>query len=114
MTIKEYIIDLRRKQHKPEYASESEAIRIKLRYAVAYSGGVKALDKYRDKLIASKINAVVDRDAQLAILFNKDKHPDEYEAYQKLRVDKKAEADSDMAAMKAELEIALSQSEEVT
>ena len=104
MTINEYIIDLRKKQRNPEFAEQFDTISSKLEYAFAYRGGVKALAKYRDKLIAEKINAVVDRDAQLAILFNKDTHPDEYEAYQALRVEKKAEADSEMTELRAELE----------
>ena len=111
MTINEYIITLRKKRFNPEYAAEKVTIEIRLEYAIAYRKGAEALDEFRDKLIASKLNAVVNRDGQIAILFNQAKHPDEYEAYQKLRVDKKAEADAEMSAMKAELEASLKEAQ---
>mgnify|MGYP003290592370 CR=1 FL=1 len=105
--LKTYFKTLKDKIQSATTVEERNALLKKLEYARAYRWGAKALDEFRDKLIASKLNAVVNRDAQLAILFNQAKHPDEYEAYQKLRVDKKAEADVEMLAMRAELEAAL-------
>ena len=40
---------------------------------------------------------------QIAIAFDKDTKPDEYEAYQALRAEVKAEVDADMAELEAQL-----------
>lgn len=73
-------------------------------YAQSYRRGEEGLKAFRDRLIAKEINASYDKDAQLAILFNKDTEPSEYESYQNFRITAKAKVDKRMAALKAELE----------
>lgn len=77
-------------------------------YAQAYRRGEEGLKAFRDRLIAKEINATYDRDAQLAILFNKDTKPYEYATHQAFRVSCETKADKRMAELKAELEAAIS------
>ena len=104
MNIKAYIYNLN-KQFR-EHTAPADA-RVKVSYARAYMNGEEGLERYRDRAIAAKIAKTYNQDAQLAILFNKEIHPDEYEAYQAFRVECKAAVDAEMATLKAELEEAL-------
>lgn len=100
----QYIDELRKKIFSPEATVED---RERFSYAQSYKKGADALKAYRDRLIAREINAVHDKDAQFAILFNKDTEPEEYEAYQAFRIECKAKVDEHMAKLKAELEASI-------
>ena len=106
MNIKAYIHNLA-KQMRERTAPEDA--HTKLAYARAYMQGEVGINRYRDRAIAAKIGKTYNQDAQLAILFNKDIHPDEYEAYQAFRVECKAKVDSEMKTLKEELEAILNQ-----
>lgn len=80
----------------------------KVAFITAYINGEKAIERYRDRAIEREIGKTHSEGAQIAILFNKDKHPDEYEAYQTLRTECKAKVDAKMAKLKADLEASLS------
>lgn len=99
-----YINELRKKVHFGEATAEDREM---LTYAQAYLKGAEGLRAYRKRLIVREINAVHDRDAQLAILFNEDIEPAEYEAYQAFRIECKAKADATMERLKAELEASI-------
>ena len=104
MSIRKYIFNLTNQMRE---GTASVDARTKLAYARAYMQGEEGLNRYRDRAIASKIAKVYNQDAQLAILFNKDTHPDEYGEYQMFRAECKSAVDAEMAALKAELENAL-------
>lgn len=101
MTIKQYLYNLMKQAREGDRSPET---REKIAYARAYIQGDEALNKYRDRAIAREIGKTYDSDAQLAILFNKDSHPEEYEAYQVFRAECKAKVDAELEAKKAELE----------
>lgn len=101
MNIKQYVYNLSKQIREGERSPEA---REKLAYARAYMQGEAALEKYRDSAIAREIGKTYNSDAQLAILFNKDIHPEEYEAYQTFRTECKAKVDAELEAKKAELE----------
>lgn len=101
MNIKQYIYQLRKQIREGDYSPET---REKLAYARAYMQGEVALEKYRDRAVAREIGKTHNADAQLAILFNKDIHPEEYEAYQAFRIECKAKVDAELEARRAELE----------
>lgn len=104
MNVKDYIKNLRSSIPAFPTPDERASIEPMLSYARAYEKGAEALKAYRDRLIAREINAVHDKDAQFAILFNKDTKPEEHEAYQAFRISCKAKVDELMAKLKAELE----------
>lgn len=99
-----YINELRIKINRLEATAED---RERFAYAQAYKRGEEGLKAFRDRLIAKEINATYDSNAQLAILFNKDTEPSEYEAYQAFRAECKTKADEEMARLKEELNVAL-------
>lgn len=101
MTIKQYVYNLSKQIREGDRSPET---REKLAYARACMQGEEGLNKYRDRAIAREIGKTYNADAQLAILFNKDIHPDEYEAYQVFRTECKAKVDSELEAKKVELE----------
>ncbi len=82
-------------------------VRRKFEYAKAYVAEDRetALVKLRSKWIAEEIGKTYDRDAQLAILFNKDIHPEEYEAYQSHRALCKSFVDSVLQKLREEIEL---------
>ena len=104
MNIRTYIYNLHKQIRE---GTAPEDVRTKIVYARAYMNGEEALTRYRDRAIAAKIGKTYNQDAQLAILFNKDVHPDEYEAYQAFRVECKAAVDAEMQILKEELEAVL-------
>ena len=81
--------------------------RDRLAYARAYMQGEEGLTKYRDRAIARHISKTYNSDAQLAILFNEHREPEEYAAYQVFRAQCKETVDAKMEALKTELENAL-------
>ena len=100
-----YINELRAKIFSTDATAEDREL---FAYAQSYKKGEEGLKAFRDRLIAKEINATYDRDAQLAILFNKDEEPYEYATYQAFRVSCKANADTVMANLKIKLETLLS------
>lgn len=104
MNIKTYIFRLTKQMRE---GNAPEDARTKLAYARAYMQGEEGLNRYRDRAIAAKISKTYNQDAQLAILFNKDTHPDEYEAYQAFRAECKVAVDAEMKTLKEELEAIL-------
>ena len=104
MNIRHYIITLARQIRE---RTAPEDARVKIAYARAYMKGEEGLNSYRDRAIAAKIGKTYNQDAQLAILFNKDIHPDEYEAYQAFRAECKVAVDAEMKTLKEELEAIL-------
>lgn len=103
MTINEYIAHLERVATE-ELTDEFDGIYL---FAKAYAKGEDGIKKYRASAIASKIGETYNQDTQLAILFNRDTHPDEYEAYQAFRTECKALVDIEIESLKNELEKAL-------
>lgn len=101
MNIRTYIFKLAKQMREGNAPADA---RVKLSYARAYMQGEAGLTRYRDRAIAAEIAKVHDRDAQLAILFNKDIHPEEYEAYQAFRAECKNTVDASIKMLKAELE----------
>lgn len=99
-----YINELRKKIFKGVATAEENE---RFAYAQSYKKGEEGLKAFRDRLIAREINATYDSNAQLAILFNKDTEPAEYESYQAFRAACKAKVDEHMAKLKAELETRL-------
>lgn len=102
MTIKTYIHTIGKQIRECEDAKERNALQIKFDYARAYAKGTLA--KFRDKAIEREIGKTYTVGAQIAFLYNRDKHPDEYEAYQSFRVECKAKVDENMRVLKAEIE----------
>lgn len=108
MNINKYIHTLTMQLRESGASLDRDALRARLAYARAYRQGKEGLTKYRDRAIEREIGKTHSEGAQIAILFNKDKHPDEYEAYQSLRTECKARVDAKMAKLKADLEASLS------
>lgn len=108
MDIRTYIRGLVEQRREGNYTPE---LIERLNYAKAYRRGEEALTLYRDRAIAAEIGRTYNQDAQLAILFNKDTHPDEYGMYQMFRAECKAKVDAEMAHLKAELEAILAKEE---
>ena len=106
MDINKYIHTLMRQSREP--SENRNEVRERLTYAMAYRQGEKGLKRYRDRAIEREIGKTHSEGAQIAILFNKDKHPDEYEVYQTLRTECKARVDAKMAKLEADLEASLS------
>lgn len=105
MTIQKYIYTLiQRIRNNP---SDSKELRAKLDYARAYAKGTAEIKKFRDRAIESEIGKAYSEGAQIAILFNKDVHPDEYEVYQTFRAECKTKVDAKIKCLKDELEAAL-------
>lgn len=108
MNINKYIHTLMKQLREPSDTTNLSEVREKLAYARAYRQGEEALKRYRDRAIEREIGKTHSEGAQIAILFNKDKHPDEYEAYQTLRTECKARVDAKMEKLKTDLEASLS------
>ena len=104
MNVRTYIYNLHKQMREGTAPTD---VRVKIAYARAYMQGEEALTRYRDRAIAAKIGRTYNQDAQLAILFNKDIHPDEYGMYQMFRTECKAQVDAEMQTYKDELEAAL-------
>lgn len=101
MTINAYIYKLVKQMRECEDITERNALRVKLDYARAYKNGTLA--NFRDRAIEREIGKTYSEGAQIAILFNRDNHPDEYEAYQTFRTECKATVDENIARLNAEL-----------
>lgn len=102
MKIGEYIHSLVKQIRECTDRTERVALQSKLDYAMAYAKGT--LSRYRDRAIESEIGKTYSEGAQIAILFNRDAHPEEYYAYQAFRAECKARVDQEMASLKAEIE----------
>lgn len=105
MNINKYIHSLIKQLREPDETTNINEVRAKLAYARAYKNGDEALKRYRDRAIAAEIGKTHDKDAQFAILFNKETEPKEYEAYQAFRAECKARVDARMDGYKKELEV---------
>lgn len=74
----------------------------KIKYLLAKENGL--LEEFRGDAIDKRLrNRGYNHSRQIAIAFDKDTKPDEYEAYQALRVEVKAEVDAEMAELEAQL-----------
>ena len=109
MTIQRYIHSLVQRVH--NHPSNESELRTRLEYARAYRYGADRLKAYRDRAIEREIGKTYTEGAQLAILFNKDIHPDEYEAYQRHRAECKARVDSAIAELESDIVRALEEGE---
>lgn len=69
----------------------------KAKYLIAKKNG--KLDKFRSDEIARRISAKYSFNDQIAILMDKDKKPDEWNAYQAFRAKVKAEVDKEFAEL---------------
>lgn len=105
MTIEKYIEKLsksirecRRKNRKIDAGTL-----LKLRFAIAYTEGDKAIDELRDKRIAKEITAKYSIDDQIAIMFNSASKPTKYAEYQEFRCACKVKVDAEMATLKSNL-----------
>lgn len=107
MNIKKYRHELVLQLRETRDARLRNELSNKIGFISAYINGEKAIKRYRDRAISAEIGKTHDKDAQLAILFNKEAEPEEYEAYQALRAECKARVDAKMAKLKAELEATL-------
>lgn len=105
MTIGKYISTLAKPMRECKDIAERNALQIKLDYARAYAKGTLAT--FRDRAIEREIGKTYTVGAQIATLYNRDVHPDEYEAYQRYRAECKSKVDADMATLATELEAAL-------
>lgn len=105
MKIGRYIHSLVKQIRECADRTERIALQLKLDYARAYAKGT--LSRYRDLAIEREIGKTYSEGAQIAILFNKDAHPEEYEAYQAFRAECKAKVDSEMANLAADIQSAL-------
>lgn len=103
MTINGYIATVYKEASACEDHDKKDILLAKLAYARAYKNGADALKRFRDRAITAEICKKYDRDAQLAILFNKDTHPDEYGIYQIYRAECKATVDERIEAMRREI-----------
>jgi hypothetical protein len=103
MTIQRYIYNLRKQIRETTDATEREALNFKMRYAIAYRQGADALKALRDRLIEREIGKTYSEGAQIAILFNRETHPDEYEAYQAFRITCKNSVDVMLESLKKEI-----------
>ena len=102
MKIEKYMYTLRKQMRECEDMAERNALRTKLDYARAYKNGTLA--NFRDRAIEREIGKTYSIGAQIAILYNRDKHPGEYTTYQTYRADCKAKVDAEMAMLYTELE----------
>lgn len=107
MTMQKYIFNLNKQMRESKDIAERNSLQFKLAYARAYKQGTDALKRFRDRAIEREIGKTYTEGAQIAILFNKDIHPDEYEAYQIFRAECKTKVDAEIKALKNELEAAL-------
>lgn len=105
MTINEYLKKVRISYLKS--GRSDTTIRTKLHYARAYAEGESGLDALRSKQIEAMISEKHSIGEQIAILYNKETCPDEYEAYQAFRAECKSKVDAIMADLRVELEAAL-------
>lgn len=103
MNIQRYIYNLRKQIRERREPSERGALDLKLKYAMAYRQGADALKAFRDRLIEREIGKTYSEGAQIAILFNRDIHPDEYEAYQAFRIKCKNSVDAILEGLKKEI-----------
>ena len=111
MTIYQYIHALRTTISDRPTRKEWATVEPMLSYARAVAKGPEAVKTYRDSLVAKEINKEVDRDTQIAIMFNKDSNPEEYQNYQELRVECKTRVDDRLATLQAELDKILKETE---
>lgn len=107
MTINEYIHKLMREI--PNDPEASMTIQAKLSFARAYARGDGGLKQYRGRLISAEIAKKYSIDAQIAVMYNRDIEPEQYEEYQAYRAECKAIVDAKMALRKEELESALAE-----
>lgn len=103
MTLEQYIYNLRSTLPSLPTHAEWATVEPMLSYARAVAKGAEAVAEYRNKLIAKEINLVVTRDAQIAIMFNKETNPEEYQKYQEFRITCKTKVDDYLAGLQAEL-----------
>ena len=111
MTINQYIENLRSTLPSRPSRQDWNKVEPMLSYARAIAKGEDALKAYRSKLIAKEINTEVNRDTQIAIMFNRDIEPEEYQKYQDFRAACKAKVDDYLANLQATLDKILKEAE---
>ena len=104
MTLQQYIHSLRLTLPVNPTLTDWAKVEPMLSYARAVAKGPEAVKTYRDGLVAKEINKEVNRDTQIAILFNKDTEPEEYQKYQELRITCKARVDEKLATLQTKLD----------
>lgn len=101
MNIKKYLYTLVKQRSE---GNTSPELARRIAYARAYMQGEEGLKRYRDRAISTEIGKTYDKDAQLALLFNKETEPVEYATYQAFRTECKAKVDAEIRLLRAELE----------